>query len=204
MEVELPGHTDEATRSRQSQRRVANVYDAVAGRVSAGDPLWASRAKGPGHGERGHRADKHTSRDTRLPPERALFSRKHAPSGFIKNDRYFANHTLPDNGRSVLPESDTLKTIHSYVSNFYEALALRQEPSPAANARLIDERSMDETALLAFGIILEEASLHTLGRRGDLVFTEEEPDHSGTNTGPTEPKHGSDESASRATKRRKL
>lgn len=31
---------------------------------------------------------------------------------------------------------------------------------------------MDETALLAFGILLEEASREALGRRGDLVFTE--------------------------------
>ena len=31
---------------------------------------------------------------------------------------------------------------------------------------------MDETALLAFGILLEEAGREGLGRRGDLVFTE--------------------------------
>lgn len=31
---------------------------------------------------------------------------------------------------------------------------------------------MDETALLAFGILLEEASRDALGKRGDLVFTE--------------------------------
>jgi hypothetical protein len=31
---------------------------------------------------------------------------------------------------------------------------------------------MDETALLAFGILLEEAGNEVLGRRGDLVFTE--------------------------------
>lgn len=31
---------------------------------------------------------------------------------------------------------------------------------------------MDETALLAFGILLEEAGREALGRRGDLVFTE--------------------------------
>ena len=36
----------------------------------------------------------------------------------------------------------------------------------------IDERSMDETALLAFGILLEEVGREGLGKRGDLVFTE--------------------------------
>jgi hypothetical protein len=31
---------------------------------------------------------------------------------------------------------------------------------------------MDETALLALGILLEEAGKDVLGKRGDLVFTE--------------------------------
>jgi hypothetical protein len=31
---------------------------------------------------------------------------------------------------------------------------------------------MDETALLAFGILLEEAGREALGKAGDLVFTE--------------------------------
>ena len=38
----------------------------------------------------------------------------------------------------------------------------------------VDERSMDETALLAFGVLLEEAGRKTLGKRGDLVFVEGE------------------------------
>ena len=40
---------------------------------------------------------------------------------------------------------------------------------------------MDETALLAFGILLEEASREAMGKRGDLVLTEplrdSEPTH---------------------------
>lgn len=35
--------------------------------------------------------------------------------------------------------------------------------------------SLDETALLALGILLEESCLQVLGRTGDLVFTEGEP-----------------------------
>ena len=31
---------------------------------------------------------------------------------------------------------------------------------------------MDETALLAFGVLLEEAAREALSKRGDLVFTE--------------------------------
>ncbi|CAK7231978.1 hypothetical protein SCUCBS95973_008106 [Sporothrix curviconia] len=45
----------------------------------------------------------------------------------------------------------------------------RQKPK-----RLVDERSMDETALLAFGILLEEAGREVLGADGALVFTEAE------------------------------
>ena len=39
-----------------------------------------------------------------------------------------------------------------------------------------DMRSMDETALLAMGILLEEAVKHSLGENGHLVFVEGEPD----------------------------
>lgn len=34
---------------------------------------------------------------------------------------------------------------------------------------------MDETALIALGILMEEASLASLGETGDLAFTEGEP-----------------------------
>lgn len=42
---------------------------------------------------------------------------------------------------------------------------------------------MDETALLAFGILLEEAGKAVLGRRGDLVFTEGVEDAPGVSGG---------------------
>jgi hypothetical protein len=67
-----------------------------------------------------------------------------------------------------------LKSIHSYSSHFYAALAMAHRPD-ASSGRVqknIDEQSMDETALLAFGILLEEAGRGILGKRGDLVFTE--------------------------------
>lgn len=53
----------------------------------------------------------------------------------------------------------------------------------------VNERSMDETALLAFGILLEEAGRDVLGRHGDLVFTEADDEgRAGTpsSTGPDE------------------
>lgn len=48
----------------------------------------------------------------------------------------------------------------------------RQTGATPDNRRLIDERSLDETALLAFGILLEEAGRAVLGRNGALVLTE--------------------------------
>ncbi|OTB00676.1 hypothetical protein M426DRAFT_65480, partial [Hypoxylon sp. CI-4A] len=114
------------------------------------------------------------TRDPTLAPEDVLFRRIGAPIRYAEKDIYPAHETLRDGGRDVLPDSDMLKAIHSYSSQFYAALASRRGEAVLRN---IDERSMDESALLAFGILLEEASREVLGKKGDLVFTEgvEEP-----------------------------
>lgn len=102
-------------------------------------------------------------------PDEVLFRRKDAPQRYAEHDIYFSHdRDLPHGGRDVLPESDLLKAIHSYSSHFYAATS---KTSPL-DYRRIDSRSMDETALLAFGILLEEAGREVLGQRGDLVFTE--------------------------------
>lgn len=82
---------------------------------------------------------------------------------------------LPDEGRDVLPPSDLLKSVHSFASHYYDALGDggRRE-AHFVGGRNITEKSMDETALLAFGILLEEAGREVLGVRGDMVFTEGE------------------------------
>ena len=82
---------------------------------------------------------------------------------------------LPHEGRDVLPSSDLLKAAHSYASHFYDALgAGGRHDAHFVAGRGMDERSMDETALLALGILLEEAGREVLGAKGDMVFTEEE------------------------------
>ena len=115
-------------------------------------------------------------KDAILPPEEVLFSRKTAPQRYAEKDIYFANEALSNGGRDVLPDSDMLKAIHSYASLYYEALPERHRGKERkqcfVGSRHIDERSMDETALLAFGILLEEAAREALGKDGDLVFTE--------------------------------
>lgn len=110
-------------------------------------------------------------------PDEVLFRRKGAPQRYEEHDIYAAHvHQLPD--RSHLPDSEMLKAMHSYASHFYSSRPndeddddYTRQGAPGGGGG-IDETSMDETALLAFGILLEEAGKETLGRRGHLVFTE--------------------------------
>lgn len=114
------------------------------------------------------------SKGTPYPPDEVLFRRINAPERYAEHDVYFANERdLPDAGRGVLPDSDLLTAVHGYASKFYDAVAKRESRTSAVTARTADERSMDESALLAFGILMEEAGWEVLGRRGDLVFTED-------------------------------
>jgi hypothetical protein len=110
--------------------------------------------------------------DPVLGPEEVIFSRKRAPQRYAEKDRYFANEFLPDAGRDILPHSDMVKAVHRYASHFYEALGRRCAGEPRGNIGRVNERSMDETALLAFGILLGESAWYSLGKGGDLVFTE--------------------------------
>jgi len=80
---------------------------------------------------------------------------------------------LANGGDGVLPSSDLLTAIHLFSSYFYETLG-RRHPSHLVDGRNINNRSLDETALLSFGILLEEAAKETLGEDGHLVFVEGE------------------------------
>ncbi|ETS82122.1 hypothetical protein PFICI_07124 [Pestalotiopsis fici W106-1] len=157
---------------RKKRKRDANVYDAVAGRVTT------TRALDDGSDsetlfQRRHRS---TLRDPTLAPEEVLFQRARAPIRYAEKDIYNAHERLPEGGREVLPDSDMLKAIHGYAAHFYSALAdssvRRDKHGVSGTQRSIDEGSMDETALVAFGILLEEAARDALGKKGDLVFTE--------------------------------
>lgn len=174
--------------------RHATVYDAVAGMddlvlmltvaVARCAPQYADRCSIPGRvsqkfskddatgGSRKTASGQHHLGDPVLAPEEVLFSRKRAPQRYAEKDIYFANESLPDDGRDILPDSDMVQAVHVYASHFYEALGRRCAGEPRGNIGRVNERSMDETALLAFGILLEESARHSLGKDGDLVFTE--------------------------------
>ena len=65
-----------------------------------------------------------------------------------------------------MPDSDLLKAIHAYASDFYGRAT--------KNGGEVDFESFDETALLGLGVLLEEAAANVLGDTGDLAFIEGE------------------------------
>ncbi|KAI9724503.1 MAG: hypothetical protein M1812_000571 [Candelaria pacifica] len=147
---------DPVLTTRTKHRREATVYDAVAGRISTNgfipDQPFTSKYR-----------DTLSSTDVAAPPEEVLFRRRRAPTRYEENDIYFASSNLLPHQK--LPESDLLKAIHTYASDFYER---------ATKNVSLDHRSLDETALIALGILLEEATGECLGQTGDLAFVEGE------------------------------
>ncbi|RDL37501.1 Uncharacterized protein BP5553_04934 [Venustampulla echinocandica] len=133
-------------------KRNATVYDAVAGRVSSQGFITKQLNFAPAR-------DTTSSTTAAVPPEAVLFRRKNAPIRFAEHDIYFANEREP---QLNLPDSDLLKALHCYTTDFYS----RAAPGGGAS----DWRSLDETALIALGILVEEAG--RLGGAADLVFTE--------------------------------
>lgn len=91
-----------------------------------------------------------------------LFKRLNAPTRFEETDYYFANSKLPPEQK--LPDGDLLIALHAYVSKLYSRT---QEPG---NQKVW--KCMDETALIAFGILMEEAAKEVIGETGDLALVE--------------------------------
>jgi hypothetical protein len=83
---------------------------------------------------------------------------------YEESDFYFASDSLPS---QALPDSDLLKALHCYTSDFYSRAT--------TDGGRGDWRSMDETALLAMGILMEEFCRDILGDAGDMVFTDGTP-----------------------------
>lgn len=132
-------------KKRHARNREGTLYDAVAGRLGA----------------QGFIADKNT-KYLPLRPDEVLFSRKGAPIRYEEDDMYFQNRHLPE--PSPLPDSDLLKAVHTYASDFYGSGHLGDTSE--------DFQSLDETALIAIGILLEESAKKALGKTGDLAFVE--------------------------------
>lgn len=143
--------------------RETTVYDAVAGRACyrgliCKTPLIASTR------------DTNSSSTTQVPPEEVLFRNRGAPQRYEETDFYWANEKLPRQG-AELPDSDLLKAVHAYASIFY-----------GRRGGKADFRSLDETALMAVGVLLEEWADGLLGRGGEGVFVEGEAVSEGEST----------------------
>ncbi|OJD32783.1 uncharacterized protein BKCO1_3600066 [Diplodia corticola] len=133
------------------RRRPISVYDCVAGRVNANGFIPEQAAVSAG------RITSSTSR-VPIPPDESLFKQRGAPRRYEEDDIYFADRHLAPHQR--LPESDLLKAIHAHSSEAYDQAYGRQ-------ARRL-YRSLDETALLAFGVLLEEAAADLLDETCNL------------------------------------
>lgn len=79
-----------------------------------------------------------------------------------EQDENYQQFSAHRNLKHRLPDSDLLKAIHAHASDFYGALPDTKDSFG----------SMDETALIAMGILLEEATAGRLGETGDLAFVE--------------------------------
>jgi hypothetical protein len=95
-----------------------------------------------------------------IKPDEVLYRARNAPERFEETDPYFAHKDLPEQS---LPSRDLLSAVHLYMANFYE----RSQPG---NQRM--QKFMNETALIALGILIEESAREELGETGDIVFTE--------------------------------
>ena len=91
-----------------------------------------------------------------------LFKQANAPIRYEETDYYNAHARLPANQQ--LPNGDLLTAIHAYVSKLYSRNA-ESDGLPAW-------KCMDETALIAFGILMEETAREVLGETGDFAFVE--------------------------------
>jgi hypothetical protein len=95
-------------------------------------------------------------------PEELLFRRHNRPAESTEDQNYFAHETLPSD--QALPSSELLETIHAYAADYYQY-------ATADNGK-DDHQTMDETALLAMGILIEEMAKEELGETGDLALVE--------------------------------
>lgn len=138
--------------NRQKRERVS-LYDAVAGRAG-----YEGFLTDPAPSK--HR-DTISSTSKAVPPEEVIFRRKGAPVRYEEDDIYSADRYLKPHQR--LPDSDLLKVLHAYAADYYGTIAGKDD---------VDFRSLDETALLALGILIEEAAKHGLGESGYLALAQ--------------------------------
>lgn len=102
-----------------------------------------------------------------LRPDEVLFKQANAPVRYEETDYYNAHTRLPRDRQ--LPDGELLTAIHAYVSKLYSRTAEGDNQHAW--------KCMDETALIAFGILVEETAREVLGETGDFAFVEAADDN---------------------------
>ncbi|KAJ5633600.1 hypothetical protein N7528_001442 [Penicillium herquei] len=144
----------------KTTRRAVTLYDSVAGRVNVNgfnpsNPYASKYRDTQSSGARDFRPEEILYRSARSKSSKAAKKNK-------ERESYFAHEKLPADRQ--LPPSELLTAIHSYSSDFYTQLRKNGKHN---------FHSMDESALLAVGILMEELAKEQLGETGDLALTEE-------------------------------
>ncbi|KAI9809736.1 MAG: hypothetical protein M1825_000169 [Sarcosagium campestre] len=173
-----PGPSSRIPQSqRDRKRRRATIFDAIAGRLTRQQILTP-------HDNSAVIIDTVSRHGRPIAPDEALARFKNAPDRFEDAGYcYFAHERLAQpSDPSVstaslnkLPDSDMLKAVHSYASDFYA----RAEH----DTKDYDWGSLDETALLAVGVLLEEMAREEVAGTADLVLVEPEEDGKGKGKG---------------------
>ncbi|KAJ5646449.1 hypothetical protein N7490_002821 [Penicillium lividum] len=139
----------------KSSRHIANLYDSIVGRVNTNGfiPVAPSATR---------YGDTQSSGGRDLRPEEVLYRNKPKKlKKILEDESYFAHENL--SADSPLPSSEILTAVHSYASDFY---------THKVRDGKHNFHSMDESALLAVGILMEELAKEQLGENGDMVLTE--------------------------------
>ncbi|KAL1624958.1 hypothetical protein SLS54_003683 [Diplodia seriata] len=143
----------------ERRRKPVSVYDCVAGRADANGFIVEQAVVSDG---------RTAPSNSRVPitPDDYLFKQQGAPPRYEEDDVYFADRYLAPHQR--LPDSDLLKALHAHSSEVYAQAYGR-------HARRL-YRSLDETALLALGILVEEAATGFFDETGALKLEKTEED----------------------------
>lgn len=173
-EARIQENTKHPSVKKGKLRRPAKVYDAVAGSFTfllrIVFNLLTITGRISTHGFMKAAAESSKYRDTASTnfepsrPDEVLFRRKLAPTRYEETDFYYAHESLPYG--LPLPSSDLLVAIHAYAADFYR--------HATENQGRHDYESMNDTALIAMGVLTEELAKEALGKSGDLVLVEGE------------------------------
>jgi hypothetical protein len=150
---------------RPVKTRRSNIYEAVTGKqvYKVSESTQANVVEGnvTRAGRIGNITDVKASTQS-LRPDEVLFKQKNAPIRYEETDYYFDHANLP--AEQPLPPGELLSTLHAYIAKLYS----RTECFEMEKVW----KCMDGTALIAFGILMEETVREALGETGDFAFTE--------------------------------